>query len=430
MQNYITLPMDIVSPTLKNINALAMKAHGGYYLHLQDNSWVFKPSAMTKLKLLTRGIKAPDTISADKLRCWRGTPSYPTLGGFIHPELGFWCQAAAIPDDWNDTRFNVTAGMADVDASTLRSAAIYKAAQELNKSLGIGTAMEPKWWLYTLPKVNGIELGVKSNIYIDRELPNRFMDIPINILQIQPKQEVLSVSGSGYSMSDIGAAPVMTVMPTDSPNYREPNFYGMGEAPVTYVPVGTLNFDRRTGYEGQPWVVKDPPTWAWGLGDVGSSESAGPETPAGSVLLALALGSLAALALKAMFATKPVATARSNPNSKGGKYYKQSGRGKKPYATGTLTRKMERSKTLKGMMKGMIKHVGKNEFGVNLSPNAISKMIGKSPKSLGRSTADGVKLSLIKSRADGIFYPKARKLIALPGTKTVKVERFKGKKRR
>lgn len=36
-----------------------------------------------------------------------------------------------------------------------------------------------------------------------------------------------------------------------------PEDSGMGAAPVVAMPTGMLNWDRVSGYEGQPWVVKD-----------------------------------------------------------------------------------------------------------------------------------------------------------------------------
>lgn len=125
--------------------------------------------------------------------------------------------------------------------------------------------------------------------------------------------------------------------------------------------------------------------------------------------------------------------AKRNPGaSRNGRYYSMKPTDSKgrvigrPYSRGVLKRKMETDKSLKGMAKGMIRWAAK-QHGIGLTDKQVTAMLGKAPKDM-RGTICGVKRADIKRRADSAFYGRARKMHALPGTKTVKVEPAKGKK--
>lgn len=126
---------------------------------------------------------------------------------------------------------------------------------------------------------------------------------------------------------------------------------------------------------------------------------------------------------------------KRNPGaSRNGRFYSMSStdsKGRvvgKPYSRGVLKRKMETDKSLKGMAKGMIRWAAKQQ-GIGLTDRQVTSMLGKSPKDL-RGTICGVKRADIKRRADSAFYGRARKMHALPGTKTVAVEPAKGRKKK
>lgn len=137
--------------------------------------------------------------------------------------------------------------------------------------------------------------------------------------------------------------------------------------------------------------------------------------------------------LSAVFARGGPSPKKRNPGAaRNGRFYSTSptdSKGRligKPYSRGVLKRKMETDKTLKGMAKGMIRWAAKQQ-GIGLTDRQVTSMLGKAPKDL-RGTICGVKRADIKRRADSAFYGRARKLHALHGTKTVKVEPAKGKK--
>lgn len=345
MGSIMKIHTDVGGMTLKPLLISRLSANNGVYVRSPDNSWSFVLDPLLRIRLLLKGVKAPVSVSADKLVCWNTVPSLPLIGGFVHPETGFHCRSASIPVEW-DTAIHGTPGIRLTGYDTLGDAPtpptpLARAedlARRINEDLGALAGKAPKWWIYTSPVVKDgkplVRLGVKGDYQPDakelKALPWEkwtALGVELNVEFVPPvgsgvKGTVAKITPDGLAevgmADDLAAAPVDTVWPTSSPDWREPTGpatgdndpamgqdgeeagmsksnwagsgvtladlaqvshgfparwlmpskylhppalgdtdEGMGSAPIMAMPTGMLNWDRVTGYEGQPWVTKD-----------------------------------------------------------------------------------------------------------------------------------------------------------------------------
>lgn len=320
MGSTLRLNTDVGGMTLKPLLIKSLRANGGVYVRAADNSWSFVLDPSLRVKLMLRGVRAPTAVPADKFVCWNTVPTQPLVGGFTHPETGFHCRSRDIPLEWDavltgDPRLRLTGadpldGMADTSVPPTPLARAEDLGRKINEAIGALGGRAPAWWLYTLPLTQGdrplVKLGVKGDLQPDakelKALPWAqwvSLGVEINVEFVPPtgsgiKGTVAKITPEGFiqaGMADMGSAPVDTVWPTSSPDWREPTGpatsdddpamgshgfparwrmpskyaqppllpedSGMGAAPVVAMPTGMLNWDRVSGYEGQPWVVKD-----------------------------------------------------------------------------------------------------------------------------------------------------------------------------
>lgn len=421
-ENVIRLDTDVGGARLSTLLIDKMPAHCGTYLRHRDNSWSFFLDPLLRVRLLLRGVKTPVSVPADKLVCWNTIPTEPLVGGFMHPETGFHCRSASIPTEW-DTKTHGTPAiyltgadsnipnMADAPKAVTPLQRAEYLAKQINDQIGAGTKSQAPWWLYTLPLVKDgkplVKVGVKGDYQPDakelKALPWAqwvALGVEINMEFVPPvgsnvKGTVAKINPEGLAEAgmaddDMGSAPIDSVWPTNSPNYREPtgpatgdfdqamgddkaydgeycpkcgapasgrtkcigcNWYvcsnghewplkgkggavdkrcgsgvtlsdlaqsshgfparwrypskfaqppmidparvagirprpspfaedtGMGSAPLVAMPTGMLNWDRVSGYEGQPWVTKD---WS-GQGFMGAETTEFDDTFMGDV---------------------------------------------------------------------------------------------------------------------------------------------------
>lgn len=106
----VDIPIDIRGETLRNLRLDSLPAFGGIYVRDSDHSWWFVPDPLVRVRLALCGIQSPCALPADELVCWKALPTQPTIGGFLHPGLAVYCQAASIPNDWNNIQFRLRGG--------------------------------------------------------------------------------------------------------------------------------------------------------------------------------------------------------------------------------------------------------------------------------------------------------------------------------
>lgn len=363
MTSTIKLPIQIGGMSLNPLLINSLRANGGVYERSADNSWSFVLDPVLRIRLALKGIKAPCSVPADKFVCFNAVPTLPLVGGFTHPETGFHCRSAAIPVEWDVGIYGEAPGvrltgmdpLADVEEPTPLGRAQFL-AKKINERIGALSGKPAKWWLYTLPVVEDdrpvVKVGVKGDYQPDakelKALPwPEWVEtgVAIYVEFVPPagsdvKGTVAKITPEGAMEAGMGSAPVDTVWPTSSPDWRPPegdatgdsdpamgstnNPYnstcpvcglsaagatrcipgsyfcanrhewtpkeatsglgqsshgfparwrmpskyaqpprlrdedsGMGSAPVVAMPTGMLNWDRVSGYEGQPWVTKD-----------------------------------------------------------------------------------------------------------------------------------------------------------------------------
>jgi hypothetical protein len=389
MGETLEINTDIHGETLRQTFLDEIPAHGGRYVRVDGTSYVFCLDPLTRVMLFLRGVeKPPCSVPADKLVCWKTVPTHPLVGGFTHPNTGFHCRSEAIPVEWDvllhgrpgltlrDGDGNLLSALGDTGSSATPIERAQALARKINERIGgLGSAKAEPWWLYTLPSLKSdgsplVTIGIKGDYQPDakelKALPWiewRNAGVPIRVEFVPPKGTNISSSSVEITPAGspaliaapagMGSAPIDTVWPTSSPDYREPTGPatgdddlgigslmvapsgmgqsshgfplrwrdparynhprpierwaplpvrapqwpwppgppgdaadegggdcrpadgGLGYAPVVAMPTGMLNWDRVTGYEGQPWVTKD---WS-GQGFMGDA-TPGPAAPA------------------------------------------------------------------------------------------------------------------------------------------------------
>lgn len=215
----VRIPMLVTGPTLNELLLNKVAALGGEYRPVAGE-WRFFIDPVVRVKLGLAGLPAPCSVKAEPLVCLRAPPPLPTLGGFMHPGVGVYCRPAGIPEGLLH-RYRVvlsrasTFGMADAPGALKKAE---QAAIALNASLG---RTKPRWWLYTLPRVNSagnpeVAVGVAGDVTMDRTLPASFAGVAL-------VQEI------AYPKHGMGSAPIDTVWPTDSPDYHSPTGDATGD---------------------------------------------------------------------------------------------------------------------------------------------------------------------------------------------------------
>ncbi len=261
MADIIRLDTDVGGARLSTLLIDKMPAHCGTYLRHRDNSWSFFLDPLLRVRLLLRGVKTPVSVPADKLVCWNTIPTEPLVGGFTHPETGFHCRSASIPSEW-DTKTHGTpavyltganGGIPNMDDAGAPPTALQRAeflAKQINDRIGAGTKSQAPWWLYTLPLVKDgkpvVKVGVKGDyqpdakelkalpwtqwvalgVEIDMEfVPPAGSSVKGTVAKITPE----GLAEVGMADDDMGSAPIDSVWPTNSPNYREPTGPATGD---------------------------------------------------------------------------------------------------------------------------------------------------------------------------------------------------------
>ncbi len=261
MADIIRLDTDVGGARLSTLLIDKMPAHCGTYLRHRDNSWSFFLDPLLRVRLLLRGVKTPVSVPADKLVCWNTIPTEPLVGGFTHPETGFHCRSASIPSEW-DTKTHGTpavyltganGGIPNMDDAGAPPTALQRAeflAKQINDRIGAGTKSQAPWWLYTLPLVKDgkpvVKVGVKGDYQPDakelKALPwTQWVALGVEIdMEFVPpvgssvKGTVAKITPEGLAEvgmadDDMGSAPIDSVWPTNSPNYREPTGPATGD---------------------------------------------------------------------------------------------------------------------------------------------------------------------------------------------------------
>jgi hypothetical protein len=253
--NTIPLYVDIKGETLDHLGVSFVRAEGGTYVG-SPGHWRFILDPVLRVKLKLAGLDAPASIPANRLVCWKSIPSEPLVGGFLHQTYGFHCRAEGIPMEWDAVvhgrpRVIPNAGLGDDDQSPQQGASIdpmtqaRRLAYDVNGTLKIREGTPPAWWLFTLPKVGDdgkpvLVIGVKGDVQPDlhdlRALPwARWIKfgVKINVEFVPPKgsnvKGTVAEISPEFVQSGMGSAPVDTVWPTSSPDWREPTGDGTGD---------------------------------------------------------------------------------------------------------------------------------------------------------------------------------------------------------
>lgn len=126
-----------------------IRANGGEVDLLDDGRCVFRPGDSLK-NALRKTLKAIPSSVVARVSCLPSPPFLATVGGFFRG--GRYC-APVLPPPWND---------AWTLAQRLEGAAMDRARRgvaALNRSLGVGTARQPAWWLSTRAKTTDFYAG-------------------------------------------------------------------------------------------------------------------------------------------------------------------------------------------------------------------------------------------------------------------------------
>lgn len=259
MNSTIKLPIQVDGMSLNPLLIKSLRANGGVYERNPDNSWSFILDPVLRIRLALKNIKAPCSVPADKFVCFNTVPTLPLVGGFTHPETGFHCRSAAIPVEWDVGIYGEAPGvrltgmdpLADVEQPSELERA-QSLARQINEQIGALSGKPAKWWLYTLPEVKDgkpiVKIGVKGDYQPDakelKALPWAkwvALGVEINVEFVPPagsgvKGAVAKITPEGGmepSMGcvepNMGSAPVDTVWPTSSPDWRTPEGDATGD---------------------------------------------------------------------------------------------------------------------------------------------------------------------------------------------------------